>query len=186
MTPDQYRREGAEAMRKTCVQAVIYGTPYSAGGKAFADAIRAIDVDAVLAGLPPITGGQSVIEVCPICDGAASAPAAGTRDAVLEEAAKALESIAENWDCGHPESRLCDCGPQVEQWVFAAEEVRALKSSMQPEPIHPAPDAVARLVEAARVFANWDHCWPGNINLEAACRDIREALAAMEANDDLR
>lgn len=44
----------------------------------------------------------------------------------------------------------------------------------------PAPDAVARLVEAARTFASWDHCWPGNVNLEAACRDIRAALVAME------
>ena len=48
----------------------------------------------------------------------------------------------------------------------------------------PAPDAVARLVEAARAFASWDHCLPGNINLEAACRDIRAALAAIEADHD--
>ena len=59
MTADQYRREGAEAMRASCVHAVnataspIVGTPYSAGGRAFADAIRAIDVDEVLARLPP-------------------------------------------------------------------------------------------------------------------------------------
>ena len=61
MTPDQYRREGAEAMRASCVHAVnataspIVGTPYSAGGRAFSDAIRAIDVDEVLARLPPAT-----------------------------------------------------------------------------------------------------------------------------------
>ena len=101
-----------------------------------ADAIRAIDVDEALAGLP-------------------TAPDAVARDAVLEEAAKALERFAENLDCGHPESRLCDCGPFVEQWGFAADEVRALKSSVQPEPIlSPAatetvPVPVARLVEAA-------------------------------------
>ena len=59
MTPDQYRREGAEAMRETCIGAVsvtvspIVGTPYSAGGRAFATAVRAIDVDDVLAGMPP-------------------------------------------------------------------------------------------------------------------------------------
>lgn len=59
MNPDQYRREGAEAMRASCVHAVnataspIVGTPYSAGGRAFSDAIRAIDVDEVLARLPP-------------------------------------------------------------------------------------------------------------------------------------
>ena len=56
---DQYRREGAEAMRMSCAHAVnataspIVGTPYSAGGRAFSDAIRAIDVDDVLARLPP-------------------------------------------------------------------------------------------------------------------------------------
>ena len=61
MTPDQYRREGAEAMRASCVHAVnataspIVGTPYSAGGRAFSDAIRAIDVDEVLARLSPAT-----------------------------------------------------------------------------------------------------------------------------------
>ena len=59
MTPDQYRREGADVMRAACVHAVnataspIVGTPYSAGGRAFSDAIRAIDVDEVLARLPP-------------------------------------------------------------------------------------------------------------------------------------
>ena len=59
MTPDQYRREGAEAMRETCIGAVsvtvshIVGTPYSAGGRAFTNAIRAIDVDEVVAGMPP-------------------------------------------------------------------------------------------------------------------------------------
>ena len=59
MTPDQYRREGADVMRAACVHAVnataspIVGTPYSAGGRAFSDAIRAIDVDDVLARLPP-------------------------------------------------------------------------------------------------------------------------------------
>ena len=58
MTPDQYRREGAEAMRETCIGAVsvtvspIVGTPYSAGGRAFANAVRAIDVDEVLSGIP--------------------------------------------------------------------------------------------------------------------------------------
>ena len=60
MTPDQYRREGAEAMREACIGAVvvtaapIVGTPYSAGGRPFANAVRAIDLNAVLAGLPRI------------------------------------------------------------------------------------------------------------------------------------
>ena len=41
-----------------------------------------------------------------------------------------------------------------------------------------------RLVEAARAFASWDHCGPGNINLDAACRDIRVALTTMETDHD--
>lgn len=102
MTPDQYRREGAEEMREAIalqfvghVRENVRRTPLPT------DAIRAIDVDEVLAGMPP------------------------------------------------------------------------------------APDAVARLVEAARTFASWDQCWPGNINLKTACRDIRSAIAAMETNHDL-
>ena len=34
-----------------------------------------------------------------------------------------------------------------------------------------------RLREAAEHFATWDQGWPGNINLEVACKKIRAALA---------
>ena len=67
-SPDRYRREGAEAMRAACVRAVnataspIVGTPYSAGGRAFADAIRAIDVDDVLARLTPAPDAVARLE----------------------------------------------------------------------------------------------------------------------------
>ena len=46
--------------------------------------------------------------------------------AALEAAAEALQKVADNWDCGHNESRLCDCAPYVDQWGLAADEVRAL------------------------------------------------------------
>lgn len=46
--------------------------------------------------------------------------------AALEAAADALQKVADNWDCGHNESRLCDCAPYVDQWGLAADEVRAL------------------------------------------------------------
>ena len=46
MTPDQYRREGAEAMKNA---AVIEAEDCFVG----AQAIRAIDIDEVLAGMPP-------------------------------------------------------------------------------------------------------------------------------------
>ena len=62
MTPDQYRREGAEAMRKAalyqCVRvpAELPGSPrmaFELGLYSCESAIRAIDVDEVLAGLRP-------------------------------------------------------------------------------------------------------------------------------------
>ena len=143
-----------------------------------------------------VKGGCSVIEGedaryllrLIAADTSTPAPDAGTRDAVLEEAAKALESIVENWDCGHPESRLCDCGPYVEQWGFAADEVRALKSSVQPEPIlSPAatetvPVPVARLVEAAmHLLSEYDAPNP----VDDAVSKLRTALVACkEARDD--
>ena len=61
MTPDQYRREGAEAMRKAalyqCVRvpAELPGSPrmaFELGLYSCESAIRAIDVDDVLAGMP--------------------------------------------------------------------------------------------------------------------------------------
>ena len=46
--------------------------------------------------------------------------------AAYGSAADALQNVAENWDCGHNESRLCDCARDVEQWGFAADEVRSM------------------------------------------------------------
>jgi hypothetical protein len=40
-------------------------------------------------------------------------------------------------------------------------------------------DAIAALVGAAKHLATWDHCWPGNINLERAVFDLRTALARL-------
>jgi len=36
---------------------------------------------------------------------------------------------------------------------------------------------VTELEKALVMFASWDHCWPGNINLETACNLARAALA---------
>jgi hypothetical protein len=49
--------------------------------------------------------------------------------AAVEAAAKTLEHAATNWDCGHNESRLCDCARDAEQWSFAADEVRTITPS---------------------------------------------------------
>ena len=46
--------------------------------------------------------------------------------AAYGSAADALQNVAENWDCGHNESRLCDCARDAEQWGFAADEARSM------------------------------------------------------------
>ena len=61
MTPEQYRREGAEAMQDAALKSAEDRTPSKHGGAlaahvagtAIQKAIRAIDVDEVLAGLHP-------------------------------------------------------------------------------------------------------------------------------------
>jgi hypothetical protein len=55
----------------------------------------------------------------------AAAHDARVRAEALEEAAQALEEVSANWSCGH-DARTCDCSGFIEQWDFAAEEVRAL------------------------------------------------------------
>ena len=60
--------------------------------------------------------------------------------AAYGSAADALQNVAENWDCGHNESRLCDCARDVEQWSFAADEVR----SMPPDDAQSAFEAYGR------------------------------------------
>ena len=50
MTPDQYRREGAEAMREAAADAAYQWWDYDA--QELREHVRAIDVDEVLAGLP--------------------------------------------------------------------------------------------------------------------------------------
>lgn len=47
------------------------------------------------------------------------------RAATIEAAVKACEAVAGNWSCGHMPPH-CDCARDVEQWHFAADEVRAL------------------------------------------------------------
>ena len=68
--PDQYRREGAEAMRKAalyqCVRvpAELPGSPrmaFELGLYSCESAIRAIDVDEVLAGMPPTNDAVALL-----------------------------------------------------------------------------------------------------------------------------
>ena len=74
--------------------------------------------------------------------------------AALEAAAEALQKVADNWDCGHNESRLCDCAPYVEQWGLAADEIRALITPAQHDALaaHVASEvARARAEDAAKI-----------------------------------
>ena len=77
--------------------------------------------------------------------------------AALEAAAAKLQNVADNWDCGHNESRLCDCAPYVEQWGLAADEIRALITPNQRTTLQAAHVAAevakARAEDAADSFA---------------------------------
>lgn len=46
--------------------------------------------------------------------------------AAYEDAANELQRVVDNWDCGHMESRLCDCAAYVEQWDLAANTIREI------------------------------------------------------------
>lgn len=46
--------------------------------------------------------------------------------AAYEDAANELQRVVDNWDCGHMESRLCDCAAYVEQWELAANTIREI------------------------------------------------------------
>ena len=50
--------------------------------------------------------------------------------AAYEVAGKALDAVAEQWSCGHP-AMHCDCARDIEQWEFAAAEVRGLATPDQ-------------------------------------------------------
>jgi len=39
---------------------------------------------------------------------------------------------------------------------------------------------IAELVGKVEHLATWDHCWPGNINLERSVADLRTALAKLK------
>lgn len=101
-SPDQYRSEGADAMRAACVHAVnataspIVGTPYSAGGRAFADAIRAIDVDDVLARLPPAPDPEARLAdaITPAPQPEAATPTAQEAEAVDLTYQQKLEALS--------------------------------------------------------------------------------------------
>jgi hypothetical protein len=66
---------------------------------------------------------ESAVEYCAL-SAALTASQAETA-AAYEVAAMALDDVAANWSCGH-DVRDCDCFRDIEQWGFAADEVRAL------------------------------------------------------------
>ena len=44
--------------------------------------------------------------------------------AQIEADAGILQAVADNWDCGHSDSRYCRCAELAEQWGIAADEIR--------------------------------------------------------------
>ena len=43
--------------------------------------------------------------------------------------------------------------------------------------------AAPELLAVAKALASWDHCWPGNVNLETIARDARAAIAKATPED---
>ena len=74
--------------------------------------------------------------------------------AAFEVAAQALDSVAKQWSCGHP-SMHCDCARDIEQWEFAAAEVRGLATPDQTAALDRLiAEAEARVWEQAAQIAN--------------------------------
>jgi hypothetical protein len=188
MTADQYRREGAEAMRKAalyqCVRvpAELPGSPrmaFELGLYSCESAIRAIDVDEVLAGLRPRCAEcDDGILPCPFCGG----PAEITEIDEGENAGGSCVCCTKCLASGNVEFGLKE--------NFVSNWNRRVKT--------PVSDPVAQLVEAARAMRSaicgpdgFAECvrrdsglaypWPA---LEIAESLMDAALAAMDASHD--
>ena len=173
MTPDQYRREGAQMLQKA---AAMYAEcapdriPYRdhAGGfdwreglmdgaRAAAEAIRAIDVGEVLARLPPASDAVARLWYAARLglDMARANDLTNTAETIME-AMNAVECPCKGSD------EMCPCQNR-----------------------RPAPDAVARLVEAARAGLNYLENTEGEFGITlGSATGLRAALAAMEASHD--
>lgn len=193
MTPDQYRREGAEAMREAVVslmQRLIKprqvdisreGMQLAAQGRpnvkyalrrmdldarmSCRDLIQSIDVDEVLAGLRPQCDecDDEGILPCPFCGGPAEITEIDDGENAGGSCICCTKCLASgNVEFGFKENFVSNWNRRVQT---------------------PVPDAVARLVEAARAALNYLENTEGEfgITLESAT-DIRTALAAMETS----
>ena len=162
MTPDQYRREGAEAMRKAalyqCVRvpAELPGSPrmaFELGLYSCESAIRAIDVDEVLAGMPPAPDAVSrLVEAARAMRSAICGPDGFAecvrRDSGLAYPWPALEIAESLMDAALAQKAPIEDMNAVECTCKGSDEMCPCQNTP-----HPAPDAVARLVEAARAEA---------------------------------
>ena len=206
MTPDQYRREGAEAMQKAAadhcwskrdlladaekrqIDVGLSGRDYYGRrleAELLSRAIRAIDVDEVLACLRPRCAE------CDCEDGNCTLIKAGPAD-------ECDEGVLPCPFCGGPAEIVeidkgenaggsCVCCTRC----FASGNVEfGFKENFISNWNHRvqtlAPDAVAQLVEAARAALNYLENTEGEfgITLESAT-GLRAALAAMETDHDL-
>ena len=139
---------------------------YDEATRACAAAIRAIDVDEVLAGMRPRCDEcDEGILPCPFCGG----PAVITEIDDGENAGGSCVCCTKCLASGNVEFGFKE--------NFVSNWNRRVKT--------PVPDAVARLVEAARAALNYIENTEGEfgITLESAT-DIRTALAAMETRHD--
>jgi hypothetical protein len=81
------------------------------------DKIRAIQLDQNRSYITAIWDALAIAAAI------AEAEAAALVAAAYEDAAKALDKVADEWSCGHMPPD-CDCARDVDQWRFAADEVR--------------------------------------------------------------
>ena len=83
--------------------------------------------------------------------------------AAYEVAARALDTVADQWSCGHP-AMHCDCARDIEQWGFAAGEVRALATPDQTAALDKLiAEAVGPYVDALKKIADPETEFRGHI-----------------------
>ena len=183
MTPDQYRREGAEAMRKAAADMIEDDCSFMSQ-HGMAQAILAIDVDEVLAGLSP----PAPDAVTRLMEALTQALAANERwqknSAETWEAMQTMRNaINEHIPMPSTESDLLQ-GP--ENSVFCATVAEAVITGIQAR----AAAAAMDMRERAATHTQWTAWGEHHVLTEAARKAIRalpidpDALAAMETSHD--
>lgn len=103
-------RAEAEISRLTDLNSTAYIDGHDAAKNEYRDEIRRLEV--LNAQLTVMVGEDAVEQI------------EAERAAQIEVDAGILQAVADNWDCGHSDSRYCRCAELAEQWCIAADEIR--------------------------------------------------------------